>query len=303
MEIRRLQYFIAVCKYQHFTKAAESLHIAQPTLSQQIQMLEQEIGATLFDRIGRKITLTAAGEILFRHSMRIFDTIEQATTEIGQLNGLSRGHISVACMGTYLIMETIITFHKLYPQIHIELEQLATEDIRRKLLQNELDFGIVFLPLTDKELEILPLYQEKMIVIAAQKHKFAKKKDIPFSELANVPLVMMPQNTIVRKIFDEACAENNLAVTPILELGQMEDLRKVVEHNIAVSVLPYLYGHSICKRYDIKLIPFRDVSIERKIGIVYRKGRHMSAASLELIEKLRLYFAELKLEKAENKNF
>ncbi|MDQ0202672.1 LysR family transcriptional regulator [Pectinatus haikarae] len=302
MEIRRLQYFIAVCKYLHFTKAAESLHVAQPTLSQQIQLLEQETGAQLFDRLGKKVILTPAGKILFRHSMRIFDTMEQARTEISQLNGLERGRIKVACLGTYLAMETVIAFHKQYPKIHIELEQLSTGQIRHKLLQNELDFGVVFLPLADKELEAIPLYQEKMVVMAAKDHPFAAEKKITFDQLGTVPLVMMSENFIIRRIFDQACQENELAFTPILELSQMEDLREMVEQNIGVSVLPYLYVRDMCSRYNICIVTFADISIERRIGIVYRKGRHMSAASLELIEKLRIFFAELKLEHAVHKN-
>lgn len=290
MEIRHLQYFIAVCKHLHFTKAAESLNIAQPTLSQQIHVLEQEIGAELFDRAGKKVLLTPAGEILFCHSMRIFDTIEQALAEISQLNGLERGQIKIACLGTYLAMETIIEFHKQYPNIHIELEQLSTEQIRHKLLQNELDFGVVFLPLADKELESIPLYQEKMVVMASKNHPFAKKKNLLFEELSNAPLIMMSENFIIRRIFDQTCHEKGCAFTPILELSQMDDLREMVEQNIGVSVLPSLYIHSMCNRRSIKAIPFINTQIERTIGIVYRKGRHMSTASLELIEKLRAFF-------------
>lgn len=298
MEIRRLQYFIAVCKYLHFTKAAESLHVAQPTLSQQIKLLEEEVGAKLFDRLGKKVLLTPAGQILFRHSMRIFDTLEQARDEISQLNGLARGHIKVACFGTYLAMETVIAFHRQYPNIHIDLEEMATDKIREQLLQNEIDFGIVFLPLADKELATIPLYEEKMVVITAKNHPFARQKVIDFAQLDSVPLVMLSKSFIIRKIFDQACQENNLAVTPLLELSQMDDLRNVVEQGVGVSVLPSLYVQRMSGRYDISMVKFRDVSINRRIGIVYKEGRHMSAASLELIEKLRMFFAELKLDQA-----
>ncbi|WP_196592948.1 LysR family transcriptional regulator [Pectinatus sottacetonis] len=292
MEIRHLQYFVAVCKYLHFTKAAESLNIAQPTLSQQIHVLEQEIGAQLFDRVGKKVLLTPAGEILFRHSMRIFDTVEQALAEISQLNGLERGQIKVACLGTYLAMETVIAFHKQYPKIHIELEQLSTEQIRYKLLQNELDFGVVFLPLADRELESIPLYQEKMVAMVAKNHPFAKEKSIDFERLGDTSLILMSENFIIRQIFDQICQKKGCTFTPILELSQMDDLREMVEQNIGISVLPHLYIQSMCSRRSIKAVPFKNTSIERTIGIVYKKGRHMSAASLELIEKLRNFFTK-----------
>lgn len=293
MEIRHLQYFMAVCKYRHFTKAAESLNIAQPTLSQQIQVLEQEIGAKLFDRVGKTVLITPAGEILFKHSMRIFDTIEQARTEINQLNGLALGRIKVACLGTYLMMETIIEFHKEYPKIHIELQQLSTEQICHRLVQNELDFGVVFLPIVNKELTSVPLYQEEMVVMTAKNHPFAGKKQVKFKELGDVPLILMSENFIIRRIFDEACKIKGCPFSPILELSQMDDLREMVEQNIGVSVLPHLYVRSMCNRRSIKAIPFADTAIKRTIGIVYRKGRHMSAASLKLIESLQQFFKKI----------
>ena len=293
MELRHLQYFIAVSKYLHFTKAAESLHIAQPTLSQQIHLLEQEINTPLFDRIGKKVLLTEAGEILLKYSLRIFDTLDQAETDISQLKGLERGHVKIACLGSYLAMETVMTFHQRFPKIQISVEQLSTETIRHKLLQNELDFGIVFLPLADRELESIPLYTETLAVIASRTHALARQRQLTLDQLRDEPLILMSKKYLIRQIFDQACQEKGYDFTPVIELSEMDDLREMVEKNIGVSVLPRLYVRSVSPR-RIKAIPLADAPIQRTIGIVYRKGRLMSAAAIALQREVEQFFSQLK---------
>ena len=293
MELRHLQYFIAVCKYLHFTKAAESLRIAQPTLSQQIRLLEQEINTPLFDRIGKKVLLTEAGEILLKYSLRIFDTLDQAETDISQLKGLERGHVKIACLGSYLAMETVMTFHQRFPKIQISVEQLSTETIRHKLLQNELDFGIVFLPLADRELESIPLYTETLAVIASRTHALARQRQLTLDQLRDEPLILMSKKYLIRQIFDQTCQEKGYDFTPVIELSEMDDLREMVEKNIGVSVLPRLYVRSVSPR-RIKAIPLADAPIQRTIGIVYRKGRLMSAAAIALQREVEQFFSQLK---------
>ncbi len=293
MELRHLQYFIAVCKHLHFTKAAESLGIAQPTLSQQIQVLEQEINTPLFERVGKKVLLTEAGEILLKYSLRVFDTLEQAETDISQLKGLERGHVKIAYLGSYLAMETVVAFHQRFPNIQISVEQLSTDLIRHKLLQNELDFGVVFLPLADRELESIPLYNETLAVIASRTHAMAQQRGITLEQLREVPLILMSKKYMIRQMFDQACQEKGYDFTPIIELNEMDDLREMVEKNVGVSVLPSLYVRSVSRRI-IKAIPLADVPIKRTIGIVYRKGRFMSVAALALRQEVERFFAQLK---------
>lgn len=293
MELRHLQYFIAVCKHLHFTKAAESLGIAQPTLSQQIQVLEQEINTPLFERVGKKVLLTEAGEILLKYSLRVFDTLEQAETDISQLKGLERGHVKIAYLGSYLAMETVVAFHQRFPNIQISVEQLSTDLIRHKLLQNELDFGVVFLPLADRELESIPLYDETLAVIASRTHAMAQQRGITLEQLREVPLILMSKKYMIRQMFDQACQEKGYDFTPIIELNEMDDLREMVEKNVGVSVLPSLYVRSVSRRI-IKAIPLADAPIKRTIGIVYRKGRFMSVAALALRQEVERFFAQLK---------
>src|SRR4051794_11976840 len=111
VDYRLLVYFLAVCEELHFTKAAEKLGISQPTLSQQIRLLEDRVGSPLFQRIGKKIYVTEAGEILRKHSRNIFHELEQAQMAMNELQGMQRGRLRIGCSGNHLLTATIMTFH------------------------------------------------------------------------------------------------------------------------------------------------------------------------------------------------
>src|SRR5690625_4827072 len=145
MELRQLEYFMAVCRELHFTRAAERLGIAQPTLSQQIRLLEHEIGTPLFDRSGKRTAMTEAGEILLRYSYNIFHELSQARDAISELQGLERGSLKIGSLLTavdYLLPPVVMAFHRSYPNIELSISGLRTGDIYEGLLQNQLDLGI-----------------------------------------------------------------------------------------------------------------------------------------------------------------
>src|SRR4051794_39819780 len=134
MEHRLLEYFIAVCEELHFTKAAVKLGISQPTLSQQIQLLEHRVGSPLFHRIGKKTYITEAGQVLLKHSVKVFHELDQAQMAINELRGLQRGRLRIGCSGNHLLTSTILSFHRLYPNIELSVTELATAETKAGLL-------------------------------------------------------------------------------------------------------------------------------------------------------------------------
>src|SRR5690625_3033371 len=132
MELKQLEYFMVLCKELHFTRAAEKIGIAQPSLSQQIRLLEHEVGTPLFDRVGKKNVLTEAGKILLHHSYNIFHELSQARAAISELQGLERGTLKIGALLTvvnYLLPPTVIGFHNSYPNVDLSILGLRTGDI------------------------------------------------------------------------------------------------------------------------------------------------------------------------------
>lgn len=147
MNIRYVRYFLAVAEHQGFTRAAEALHISQPALSQQIRMLEESLDAQLFDRSGRHIHLTDAGEVFLQYARQAFQLLDEGQRAIHDVEDLSRGSLRIAVTPTftsYFVVPLVAEFHARYPHITLDIQEMSQEKMEGLLLENELDIGIAF---------------------------------------------------------------------------------------------------------------------------------------------------------------
>ncbi|MBP1964760.1 LysR family transcriptional regulator [Paenibacillus aceris] len=270
MDYRLLEYFLAVCEELHFTKAAEKLGISQPTLSQQIRALEQRIGSPLFQRLGKKVYVTEAGEILLKHSRNIFHELEQAQAAFNEIQGMQRGRLRIGCSGNHLLTETMMAFHALYPKIELSVAELATEETIEGLLNNQLDLGVVFLPEADDQLVRIPLYKEKLLFVVSSNHSLAGSEAIRLEDLVQLPVAMLPKKFYVRHMIEACCEQSDLVCKPILELSTLESLLQMAKNNVGGAVLPGSYMEHI-QSSDIRCIPIVDPVPQKDVGIVYRK--------------------------------
>jgi DNA-binding transcriptional LysR family regulator len=289
MELRHLEYFMTMHQELHFTKAAEKLNISQPTLSQQIRILESEVGAPLFDRIGKKVFATKAGDILYHHCLQIFGELKQAHTAIGELEGLQRGTLAVGCSGSHLLISSVVKFHTRYPGIKISIVQLSTEEIKEKLLKNELDIGIAFLPLDDLQLESLHLYTEELCLAVHKDNPLANYSNITLERLKSVPIVLLPPKYIIRQFIDQATEELGFIFNPIIEMMPFEHLLEIVGRNIAVTILPRSYINSFGND-NIRTVSIDKPSMKKSMGVIHRKDIFIPVATDKFIEELVLGF-------------
>lgn len=291
MELRHLEYFMALYQELHFTKAAEKLNISQPTLSQQIRLLESEIGVPLFDRIGKKVFITKAGDILYHHCLRIFGELKQAHTAIEELKGLQKGTLSVGCSGSHLLISSVVRFHTRYPGIKVSIIQLPTEEIKEQLLKNRLDIGIAFLPLEDPQLNSLHLYTEELCLAVHKDNLLAGHSVIALEMLKSVPIVLLPSEYIIRQFIDQATDKLGFLLSPMIEIMPFEHLLEIVKHDIAVTILPRSYINSFGNP-NIKAITIDDPSMKKSIGVMYRKDINIPAATDKFIEELVVGFQD-----------
>lgn len=288
MELKQLEYFIVLCQELHFTRAAEKLGIAQPSLSQQIALLEHEVGMPLFDRIGKKNKLTDAGKTLLHHSYNVFHEISQAQAAISELQGLERGTLKIGSLLTvvnYLLSPTVIGFHHAYPNVELSIQGLRTGDIYKGLLQNELDLGIIFLPLEHEDLEAIPLYKEELAFAAPKDHPLAKEKGVSLQVLKETSTILLPETYFLRQVVNEQCRFMNFEPKPVLEMTTMESIIQMVSQGVGVTILPKAYLDYI-NHAQITTIPIKDPVITTQIGIAYRKNKHLCAASRVFMEQL-----------------
>ncbi|SHN24023.1 LysR family transcriptional regulator [Gracilibacillus kekensis] len=288
MELKQLEYFIVLCQELHFTRAAEKLGIAQPSLSQQMALLEHEVGMPLFDRIGKKNILTDAGKTLLDHSYNVFHEISQARAAISELQGLERGTLKIGSLLTvvnYLLPPTVIGFHNAYPNVELSVQGLRTGDIHKGLLQNELDLGITFLPIEHEDLVSIPIYEENLALAAPIDHPLAHKESVTLQILNDTPSILLPDTYFLRQVINEQCHSINFTPKPVLEMTTMESIILMVSKGVGVTILPKAYLDYIDNN-KIKTIPIQDPVITTQIGIAYRKNKHLCAASRVFMEQL-----------------
>lgn len=236
---KALHYFMAVYEELHFTKAAEKLGIAQPTLSQQIRVLEDELGMPLFDRIGKKIVVTEAGSLLFSYTSEVLNTLQNVKDSIKDLQALEGGQIRIGIMPSdlYRITQLVIDFHQKFPKVKLKI--LASIDIMRQVLENEVDIGIGTNVESDDRLVIIPLCREEYVLTVSKEHPLSNQTVISIAELEDLPMVMYPEGFLGREVVEEAVKKHGFQLHSILETSSVTSIMNLVRANIGVTVQPY----------------------------------------------------------------
>ncbi len=284
MELRHLRYFEAVARYSHVTKAAAELHIAQPALSKQISQLEQELGVALFDRVGRNVRLTEAGEALLPHARAVMAQVEAGRAEMAERIGLRRGRATIGTpptVGTKLLPPVLAAFNRQYPGIELRLHEAGVQTLLDLLETGLTDVAVVTLPVEDEQLTVMPLFTEEMVVAVWREHHLAGQEQVEIRQLQHEPWVLSPQNYELREATLSACLAAGFAPHVVLDGGETDTLLRFVAAGIGVALVPRL---AMLGASD--LVPLRvcDQRLTRTLGIVWRGDRAASPAARALRE-------------------
>jgi LysR family transcriptional regulator, transcription activator of glutamate synthase operon len=286
MELRHMRYFEAVARHSHVTRAAAELHIAQPALSKQISQLEQELGVALFDRVGRNVRLTEAGEALLPHARAVMAQVEAARAEMAERIGLSKGRATVGTpptAGTQLLPPVLAAFNKRYPGIELRLHEAGVQTLLDLLETGLTDVAVVTLPVEDGNLTVVPLFTEEMVVAVWMGHHLAHCSEVAFSDLRHEPWVLSPENYELRDAMLGACQAANFKPRVVLDGGETDTLLRFVAAGIGIALVPRL---AVQGTSDICTLRVTDQHLQRSLGIVWRGDRVASPAARALREFL-----------------
>lgn len=280
IELRHLRYFLAVAEAAHFTKAAAKLHVTQPTLSHQIRQLEGQLNLALFDRIGRRVKLTAAGEVLLPHARRVLRELEDAQSALSELHGLKRGELKVGIVQTVnacVIPEIVARFSATHTGIKVTCAELSVDDIETSLESGRLDLGISFLPTQRPLIEGEKLFTEELVAVLPAKHAWQKRRAVAVAELATQSLVLLSSHYCTRQLVDRAFAQARIKPRVQVEMNSVESILSTVRQGRLVSVLPSL---AMCQRdAGLLAIPLIKPTPRRSVGLLWMKGAHRRVAA------------------------
>ena len=244
MQFQQLAYFVAVAETRHFTHAAEQMHVAQPSLSQQVQALERDVGATLFHRIRGNVTLTEAGETLLPIARRILAETETAYRAVRELDELGRGRVRLGAtpsLCTGLLPTMLATFRRDYPGIELAIRESGSRDLQAELSEGTLDLAIIIDSRLhdDPRLSTAPLLAEELVVISASaKDAPAAGARIPIHALKDRPLVMFRRGYDLRDATLAACRAEGFEPAFAIEGGEMDAVLEFVRAGIGLAVVP-----------------------------------------------------------------
>ncbi|MFI2372739.1 LysR family transcriptional regulator [Streptomyces sp. NPDC018833] len=272
MQLQQLRYFVAVAEARHFTRAAERVHVSQPSLSQQIRALEQELGADLFGRARGNIALTDAGEALLPLARRILADTETARREVQELAQLRRGRVRLGAtpsLCTGLLPQVLRTFHDLHPGIEILIEESGSHDLVRELARGSLDLALVVLPLPSPSpaLTTVELLREDLVVISAPAAA-APAAPVRIADLAGEPLVMFRHGYDLRELTVAACRAEGFEPTFTVEGGEMDAVLGFVRAGLGVAVVPSMVAEGA--RGGLRVTPLAPPGLRRTIALAHR---------------------------------
>ena len=241
MELRQLEYFVAIVETGSFSQAAEHCNVAQPSLSQQIIKLEKELGRQLFDRLGRTIAVTEAGRIFYPRARSILSDLQQAkyavTTDYASLQGsLAVGIIPT--LGPYLLYQTVKRFKQSYPEASLLIHENVTDRLIEKLLNAELDVAFVSLPIENKQIITEELFVEPLYVALASDDVLASEVTIDTATLGDLPFIRLSDQNCLAGQLDAFCYVQNIDPPTVYHTTQLATVMEFVRLGIGVSLVP-----------------------------------------------------------------
>ena len=278
MNSKQLRYFHEVARLQSFSKAAETLHIAQPAISMSIQKLERQLDIRLFHRNDRKIRLTDEGQRLFRHAGIILKNMDDAELEMRELKGLTQGSVRIgipSMLGSYYFPPILMAFKHLHPELNLEVIEGGTWQLQQMVEHGELDLGVIVSEFVPETLHTELFLQEQMLVTVSKDHRFATQQSVTYQDFFSEELVMFQEGYFHRKIVDRIAAHTGAKPNIGFETNLIPLIKSIVKQGFGISTL---LGMVIEDDDDLIALPFSQ-PVWLDLSIAWNKDRCLSQAN------------------------
>ena len=289
MDIPNYKAFLAVAEKGSFSKAADGLFITQPAISKRVALLEEQLGHSLFDRLGRKVFLNEAGRALLPVAQRILLEVQESQRVINNLSGEISGKLPLVTshhIGLRRLPTVLKDFTKHYPKVRLDLAFMDSENACHEIEQGHFELGVVTLPLlAPKTLKLTPLWSDHLTIATSVDHPLAlraaqQKKTLNFDDLANYPAILPSVGTYTRTIIEDPIIKKHSSLDVILETNYLETIHMMVSIGLGWSALP----RTMIDKGLVE-IPIHGLHIQRELGIVQHTERSLSNASKAFIKQ------------------
>jgi len=285
MELQNLRAFLMVAEHGSFSAAAEQLHLTQPAISKRVALLEQQLSTELFDRIGRTISLTEAGNALLPHAREIESQLNLAERAVHDLSGEPAGDLRLATshhIGLHRLPPILSAFSRRYPDVRMEIDFMDSEQAHDLIMQAKIDLALVTLsPSGDAGMVTLPVWHDPLEFMVAKDHPLAGRKSVTLAQLSAEEAVLPGLNTYTGQIVKQLFDQNGMDLNISMATNYLETIRMMASVGLGWTVLPR-------SMRDDSLVPVKvpGVAMERSLGVVYHRGRSLSRGARAFIDSL-----------------
>ncbi len=298
MDLDNLKTFIEVARLASFSRAAEKVLRSQPAVSAQIRQLEQEYGQRLFDRSAKSVRLTPAGEVVLNYANQLLSLQARSIQEVSEQDGVRSGTLSIgANEGTflYVLPRVLAKYHKQFPKVKISVYRSFTHKVTEKVEEGAVDLGVLTMPVKSPSLEVIPVFRDRILLMAGPASPLFKKKSATLEELAAQPIIL-PKTGSIRKIMEKQLRpyRDNLNVT--MELTSVVMIKRFVRAGFGVSLICRNFAAENVRRDEVRLLKVEGLDLWRELALVYRKDRSLPLIASAFVDVAR---KELAVQSAE----
>jgi LysR family hydrogen peroxide-inducible transcriptional activator len=288
MEMHQLRYVVAVARAGNFSRAAEQCHVSQPSLSQQVQKLEEELGERLFVRTKREARLTQAGEDFLPRAVRILEEAEAARREIADTRGLLRGRLTVGVLPTiapYLLPAVLSRFTRSHPGLEVIVNEDTTAQLLRQVLAYEADLALVSDPITEPRVEVRELMAEELLLALPPGHRLSRHREVRAADISDERLIVMREGHCLGEQVLRFCHRRHLRPQISFRSAQLETIQALVHAGLGLALVPAMAR----QRHPKERPEYRSLQMprpERKILAIWPRQKPLGRAPQEFLALL-----------------
>ncbi|KHD86760.1 LysR family transcriptional regulator [Bacillus ginsengihumi] len=285
MDIQHLQYFVSVAIHGSFTKAAQELYVSQPTISKMIKNIEDELGIQLFDRSGKQVELTDVGKVIFIQAQNTLKSFQQLKDEINDVINLKKGTIRIGLppmIGSRYFPYVINEFHKMYPNIKIQLIEEVTKKVVHDVENGKLDLGAVVLPVNNELVHHFSFVRDRLVLLLHPTHPLAKEEKVALDQIKDEDFIFFHKDFMLHDQIIHECMRVGFMPKIAYESAQWDLISGLVAANLGVALLP----SSICKAFNTDRVTFVELTkpfIPWNLALIWPKDQYLSFATKEWI--------------------
>lgn len=289
MDFYQLTYFKKVAESGSISRAAEKLLLTQPAVSKQIKKLENELGERLFDRIGKKVFLTHAGEKLYTHADNILRSVAAAKTAVRDLSEDCSGELIIGAsdhISIHRLPSVLKSYITSFPKVDLKLRCHRSEAIHEMVARNQVDLGIITLPKPEPTMIIKTIWKDTMSLVFVKNHPLRSLQRVKLKDTLDYGMILTETGTETRSYFDAAFAEKGLRPHVSMEVAYIETIKALVRAGLGISILPDKAVESEVKSGELVKTTIIDAKFSRNLGVIYLKDKFLSRPVQEFLNIL-----------------